>query len=44
MQSRLYHESSYHHENKAFSIPLGIKNTQKNNKCYCFNAHMNQIH
>ena len=25
----LYHESTYHHENKACSIPLGIKNRQK---------------
>ena len=29
IQSRLYHESTYHHENKACSIPLGIKNRQK---------------
>ena len=30
VQSRLYHESTYHHENKACSIPLGIKNSKKN--------------
>ena len=29
MQARLYHASTNHHENKAFSIPLGIKNRQK---------------
>ena len=42
MQSRLYHESTYHHENKACSIPLGIINRQKN-KSYCFNVRMNQM-
>ena len=29
VQSRLYHESTYHHENKACSIPLRIKKSQK---------------
>ena len=29
VQSRLDRESTYHHQNKACSIPLGIKNRQK---------------
>ena len=39
----VYHESTNHHENKASSIPLGIKNRPKNKKSYCFNVRMNQI-